>query len=218
MSRTLEVDGVEVLFFDDAAEWSAWLAANHASRTELWMGFNKVHVRPRGLVWADAVVEALRFGWIDSTARRIDADSTRQRWTPRKPGSNWSAVNLATVERLRAEGRMEPAGLAVWQARRSDREAVYSFESDQPTWTEEQQAALEADPVALTFWEQATEGYRKTCRHWVNQARQATTRERRLAELVDDCHHGRLVKPQRYGDRPAWLARARAAIGLAAEG
>ena len=99
------------LFFSDAAEFRCWLEANHATAAELWMGLYKKHVPDRGLTWDDAVPEALCFGWIDSIAQRIDDDATRQRWTPRKKGSNWSNVNVAHVERLTAEGRMTPAGI-----------------------------------------------------------------------------------------------------------
>ena len=85
------------VFFDDAEDFRAWLEANHETATELWMGLRKKHVDPRGLQWADAVREALCFGWIDSVAQRIDDDAVRQRWTPRKPGSNWSTININAV-------------------------------------------------------------------------------------------------------------------------
>src|SRR5512141_2803452 len=102
------------LFFADARQWAAWLEAHHSTGTELWMGLKKKLVPDRGLVWEDSVVEALRFGWIDSQVQRIVADAVRQRWTPRKKSSVWSGVNLDTVERLIAEGRMHPAGLAAY--------------------------------------------------------------------------------------------------------
>ena len=69
------------------------------------MGLNKKHVEDRGLQWAEAVREALCFGWIDSMSQRIDEDAVRQRWTPRKPGSNWSTVNINAVAELTAAGR-----------------------------------------------------------------------------------------------------------------
>lgn len=107
-------------FFADAAEFGAWLALHHDTETELWMGLYKKHVPDRGLTWADAVPEALCWGWIDSVAQRIDEDATRQRWTPRRKTSIWSKVNIDLVEQLRAEGRMQPSGLAIWEARRRD--------------------------------------------------------------------------------------------------
>ncbi len=98
------------VYFKNPAEFRRWLAKNHATATELWMGLNKKHVVPRGLTWEQAVEEALCYGWIDSKSQRIDDNSVRQRWTPRKPGSNWSNINIALVQKLIAEGRMKPAG------------------------------------------------------------------------------------------------------------
>lgn len=200
------------LFFADAAEFRAWLVANHATATELWMGLNKKHVRDRGLTWGDAVPEALCFGWIDSVAQRIDSDATRQRWTPRKKGSTWSNVNVAHVARLIAEGRMTPAGLAAYEARDPERTGTYSFEADKHAFTPEHAAQLAAHPDAQRFWDAATESYRRAAMHWVAGAKQQATRDKRMAQLVDDAAHGRLIPPQRYGTEPAWVARARRAI------
>ncbi len=200
------------LFFADAAEFRAWLSAHHDSAAELWMGRYKKHVTERGLTWADAVPEALCFGWIDSQIQRIDDDTVRQRWTPRKPGSTWSAVNVALVEQLTAEGRMHPAGLAAFANRRPDRTAVYSFEQGELSLPSELAAQLQADPRAARFWDAATPSYRKIATHWVISAKQEATRARRVAQLVDDCAHGRLIPSQRYGTEPAWAARARAAL------
>ncbi len=202
------------LFFADAAEFRAWLAENHATATELWMGLNKRHVADRGLTWDDAVPEALCFGWIDSVAQRIDDDTTRQRWTPRKKGSTWSNTNVAHVERLIAEGRMAAAGLAAYEARTPERTGTYSFEADQHSFTPEHAALLAAHPDAQRFWDAATDSYRRGAQHWVAQAKQQATRDRRMAQLVADCAAGRLIPPQRYGEEPAWVVRARRDLGL----
>lgn len=205
------------IFFADADEWASWLEANHASAADIWMGLRKKHVPDRGLIWEDAVVEALRFGWIDSQVQRIDEDSVRQRWTPRRAGSTWSAVNVATVGRLIEQGRMTPAGLAAFEARRADREAIYSYEQPAAGLTPEHETILRADPVAAAFWDAATPGYRRIAGHWVGSAKQQATRDRRLAQLVADCAAGRLIPSQRYGTQPAWVGRARLAAGLTAE-
>lgn len=202
------------LFFTGPQEFRAWLAAHHDTERELWMGLHKRHVADRGLTWAEAVPEALCFGWIDSVAQRIDADTTRQRWTPRRRGSVWSEVNIAHVERLIAAGRMHPAGLAAYAARVPEKSGIYSYERAAGVLPPDYAALLAADPVAARWFELATASYRKAAVHWVLSARQPATRERRLAELVDDSAHGRLIKPQRYGDEPAWAAKNRAALGL----
>lgn len=196
-------------FFSGPEEFRAWLEANHDSATELWMGLNKRHVEPRGLTWGEAVPEALCFGWIDSQSQGIDDDARRQRWTPRKVDSNWSATNLAHVARLLEDGRMRPAGLAAYERRRPEREAVYSYEQDgELALRPGDEARLRADPAAAAFWDEATPSYRRTCSAWVIAAKQEATREKRLAQLIDDSAHGRLVPPQRYGEQPKWVERA----------
>lgn len=202
------------LFFSDAAEFRAWLEPNHATATELWMGLCKKHVPNRGLTWEEAVPEALCFGWIDSVAQRIDADATRQRWTPRKKGSNWSNVNVAHVERLIAEGRMAPAGLAAFHARDPAKTGIYSFERDDHALTTEHAAMLAANPDAQRWWDAATQSYRRVAMNWVATAKQQATRDRRMAQLVKDSAAGRLIPSQRYGAEPAWVARNRARLGL----
>lgn len=206
------------LFFSGAAEFRAWLEAHHATASELWMGLNAKDVEPRGLTWAEAVPEALCFGWIDSLSQRIDDDARRQRWTPRKPSSNWSAVNVAHVERLTAEGRMRPAGVAAFEARRHDRTAVYAYENPDDTLPPELQAHLDASPAALAFLAEATATYRRGAIAWVLGAKRDATRQQRAQQLADDSAAGRLIPPQRYGATPKWVERAAAAAAHAAAG
>lgn len=202
-------------FFADAAEFDAWLALHHDTETELWMGLLRKHVPDHGLTWADAVPVALCWGWIDSVAQRIDEDSRRQRWTPRKRTSNWSKVNLDLVELLRAEGRMQPSGLAIWEQRRQE-PAPYTHEADGEIALPEAYAAqLAASPAATAFWEAATKTYRKVCSHWVLTAKQEATRDRRMTQLVECSAMGELIPGQRYGEVPAWKARAAAAAAQA---
>jgi uncharacterized protein YdeI (YjbR/CyaY-like superfamily) len=172
------------------------------------MGLHKKHVTERGLLWEEAVVEALCFGWIDSVAQRVDEDTTRQRWTPRKPGSTWSQINIAAVERLTAEGRMRPAGLAAYARRREDRSGTYSYEGDERELDPAHAAQLASDPAASAFWHAATPSYRRVAVHWVTSAKQQATRDRRMAQLVADSAAGRLIGPQRYGEQPKWVERA----------
>jgi uncharacterized protein YdeI (YjbR/CyaY-like superfamily) len=202
-------------FFSGPEEFAAWLAANHDTATELWMGLHKKHVRERGLTWEQAVIEALCWGWIDSVAQRVDEDTTRQRWTPRKATSNWSSINIAAVERLKAEGRMQPSGLAAYERRREDRSGIYSYESAAGELPAEYAARLAADPAATAFWEVATASYRKLAVHWVVTAKQEATREKRMSQLLEDSAAGRLIPSQRYGTQPKWVERAAAAARAA---
>lgn len=205
-------------FFADADEFGAWLTLHHDTETELWMGLYKKHVPDRGLTWAEAVPEALCWGWIDSVVQRIDEDAVRQRWTPRRRTSIWSKVNIDLVERLRAEGRMQPSGLAIWEQRRRD-VAPYTHEVDgELALPEEYAALLAASPAATAFWETATRTYRRVCVNWVVTAKQQATRDRRMAQLVEDSAAGRMIPSQRYGEIPKWVERAAAAAAAAETG
>ncbi|MGO2112929.1 MAG: YdeI/OmpD-associated family protein [Pseudoclavibacter sp.] len=199
------------IFFREAGEFRAWLERHHDTEPELWMELRLAHVADRGLTWADAVVEALCFGWIDSVSQRIDDDSRRQRWSPRKPRSTWSNVNIAHVERLMSEGRMHPAGIAAFERRSGDRSGTYSHENTEVDLTSELQAIVDASPGSVAFLAAATAGYRKVVRHWIMSAKQPSTRERRARQLVACCEVGELIPPQRPGRTPAWLTRAAAA-------
>jgi len=203
------------LFFDGPEDFRAWLEEHHETETELWMGLNKKHVTERGLTWEQAVPEALCFGWIDSRAERIDEDAVRQRWTPRKKTSTWSRVNLDLVDRLTREGRMRPMGIAAWEARRPDRQGIYSFEQGDLELPEAYAAQLAANPAASAFWAETTASYRKICINWVRSAKQQATNDKRMAQLVEDSEAGRLIPSQRYGETPKWLERAAAAARAA---
>jgi uncharacterized protein YdeI (YjbR/CyaY-like superfamily) len=196
-------------FFSGPEEFGAWLAANHDTATELWMGLYKKHVPDRGLTWEQGVIEALCWGWIDSVVQRIDEDTVRQRWTPRKASSTWSTINIAAVERLKAEGRMQPSGLAAYERRRADRSGIYAYEKPgEVELAPEYAARLAADAAASAFWGLATASYRKGALHWVMTAKQEATRDKRMAQLLEDSAAGRLIPSQRYGNQPRWVERA----------
>jgi uncharacterized protein YdeI (YjbR/CyaY-like superfamily) len=157
------------------------------------------------------LVFLLVFLWvcIDSVAHCFLDDSRRQRWTPRKATSNWSAINIASVARLKAEGRMQPSGLAAYERRLEGRSAIYSYESISAAELPPEYAAqLAGDAAASAFWAVATPSYRRLAVHWVVTAKQEATREKRMAQLVEDSAAGRLIPSQRYGDQPKWVERA----------
>jgi uncharacterized protein YdeI (YjbR/CyaY-like superfamily) len=196
------------LFFEGAEEFRVWLEENHETHQGVWVGLYKKHVAHLGLTYGEALDEALCFGWIDSVAQRIDDDTVRQRWTPRKAGSVWSRVNIAHIERLAAEGRMRPAGLAAFERRSEERSGIYSFEQGEISLPQEHDERLRAVPAASAFWDAATPSYRRVVASWVLGAKQDATREKRLAQLIDDSAHGRLIPSQRYGSTPKWVERA----------
>lgn len=204
-------DDVVPVFFRDASEFRAWLEEHHASETELWIEFRGKDSPDRGLTWAEAVPEALCFGWIDSVSYPYREGARRQRWTPRKAKSTWSRINIAHVERLLAEGRMHPAGIAAYERRTEANSGIYSFERGDAPLEPGLQAIIDASPAAVAFLEAAAPGYRKIVRHWISSAKQHATRERRARQLVECCAAAELIPLARAGKAPAWLARAAAA-------
>lgn len=188
----------DVIFFERPEDMRDWFDAHHATATELWHGsYKKATGRPT-VTWSQAVDEALCVGWIDSVRYSLDAERSAQRFTPRRPGSNWSAVNVRKVAELIAAGRMRPAGLAAWEARRPERTAVYGYEQDElATLSDEEEGRVRADPAAWADWEARPPSYRRSVVHWITSAKRPETRARRLAELVAESAAGRLVKPFR---------------------
>jgi uncharacterized protein YdeI (YjbR/CyaY-like superfamily) len=148
--------------------------------------------------WSEAVDQALCFGWIDGRANAIDEDSYMQRFTPRRPGSNWSQINIEKVAKLTEQGRMRPAGLRAFEAREEARPAPYSYENrDQARLTEDFERRLRADSAAWEYWDGRPPGYRKEATFWVMSAKREETRERRLNQLIEDCASGQHIKPLR---------------------
>jgi uncharacterized protein YdeI (YjbR/CyaY-like superfamily) len=188
----------EPTFFDSPAAFGAWLEEHHATETQVWVGLYKKATGKQVMSWSQAVDEALCWGWIDGISKRVDAESYKQRFTPRKPTSNWSAVNVRKVEQLREAGRMRPPGEAAFARRRPDKTGVYSFEQpDEPAFAPEQQAQLEAHEAAWAYWQARSRSYRRVATWWVISAKREETRARRLAALIEDCAAGRPIKPLR---------------------
>ena len=178
-------------FFATAAAFGRWLERYGATRDELVVGFHTVGSGRPCMTWPESVDEALCHGWIDGVRNTIDAHAYRIRFTPRRKGSTWSAVNLAKVEALVAQGRMRPAGLAA-HARRVERTTgVYSYEQrDAAAFTAAELRRFKQRKAAWKYFEGTPPGYRKTLTHWVASARQAATRERRLDRLIEACAAG----------------------------
>ena len=190
---------MNVLFFENPAEWRQWLEANHDRETEVLVGLYKRGSDKRGLTWPQLVDEALCFGWIDGVRRGIADDAYSIRMTPRKATSNWSAINVKRFGELREAGLVAPAGQAAFERRREDRTAIYSYEQDsEAELSPEQEARLRAVPAAWEFWTSEPPWYRRTATHWVLRAKREETRERRLRMLIEDSAAGRRVKPLSY--------------------
>ncbi len=183
-------------FFKTPPALRRWFNAHHATRTELWIGFYKKDSGRGGVVYKQALDEALCFGWIDGLARGVDDVCYMQRFTPRRPRSNWSAVNIARMHALIDEGRAQPAGVAAFERRTADRSVVYSYEQRRTaTLSPAERRAVKANPAAWSFFEAQPPSYKRTVAWWIQSAKKPETRTRRLAALIDCSARGQLVPP-----------------------
>jgi uncharacterized protein YdeI (YjbR/CyaY-like superfamily) len=193
----------DVHFFASTDELRDWFDANHATATELWLGQHRKSTGRPTIGWSEAVDEALCVGWIDGVRYSLDGERFAQRFTPRRKGSNWSAINVGKVGELTAQGRMRPAGLAAFEARSDDKTAVYSYEREAASLSAAETARFEADAAAWADWQRRSPSYRRTVTYWVTSAKKPETRVRRLDALIADSAAGRLVGPMRGGRRRA---------------
>ena len=183
---------METRFFKTAADFRAWLVENHATAIEIGVIFHRKGSGTSSMTWSEAVDQALCFGWIDSVARRLDETSRVQRFTPRKPKSNWSAVNIKKVEELTARGLMRPAGLAAFARRTEARSGVYSYENRHlATLDAEREATFRANPGAWSFFSSQPPSYRQTLIYRVMNAKREETRTKRLKKLIEASAGGR---------------------------
>ena len=189
--------GIEPRFFATPAAFRRWLARNHASTQELWVGFHRKATGKASITWPESVDQALCFGWIDGVRKSVDADSYMIRFTPRRTGSVWSAVNIERAEALTAQGLMQPAGAKAFAARDEAKSRRYSFEQKNVGFDEAQLEQFRANRKAWAFFESQPPSYRKTVTWWVQSAKQDATRRRRLATLIADSEAGTRIREMR---------------------
>ena len=180
------------VFFEDAQAFRAWLATHAHDARELLVGFHKVGTGKPCMSWSESVDQALCFGWIDGVRKGVDDATYTIRFTPRKAGSIWSAVNIDKVAKLRAQGLMTPAGEAAFALRSEDRSRVYSHErTTDAELAPEDLARFQRHKAAWTYFEACPPGYRKRMLHVVTSAKKPETRAARLERLIDACAQGR---------------------------
>jgi uncharacterized protein YdeI (YjbR/CyaY-like superfamily) len=193
----MTLPGIELLL-PDASAWRAWLSEHHATVPAVWLVQSKKGGTVTELDYAGALQEALCFGWIDGQTRRRDEGSTFQRWTPRGPRSRWSLINIGHVERLSAEGRMTPAGLAAVEAAKADGrwEAAYAGPATAET-PPDLVAALAADPAAQAMYDVLTSQNRYALYHRLTAIKTEAARARRVEEFVAMLARGETIYPQK---------------------
>jgi len=185
----------EPTFFATPDELRAWLAEHHADAGELRVGFHKKGSGRPSISWPQSVDQALCFGWIDGVRRSLGADSYMIRFTPRRARSNWSAVNVRRYGELLDEGLVEPAGAAAFERRAEDRTGIYAYENrHKAVFSAEHEARFRAAAAAWEWFQAQPPWYRRTATYWVVSAKRPETRERRLAQLIEDCAAQRTIR------------------------
>jgi uncharacterized protein YdeI (YjbR/CyaY-like superfamily) len=170
--------------FKTAATFRVWLGKHHKTASALVLRIAKRHAAASGITYAQALDEALCYGWIDGVRRRLDADSFSIRFSPRKPRSIWSHVNVRHAERLIQAKRMTEAGLAVFEAREDGRTGVYAFEQPPAELAPAFRRKFQKHKAAWAWFQQEAPWYRRTSNHWVMRAKREETRARRLETLI----------------------------------
>lgn len=186
---------MEPTFFATPAEFRAWLEGHHETAGELWVGFYKKGSGRPSITWPESVDEALCFGWIDGVRKGIDETSYAIRFTPRRPRSIWSAVNVKRVGELTELGRMRPAGLAAFAGRAEERSGVYAYEQgDAAALDAADEGQFRANARAWEFFQGQAAWYRRAAIWWVVSAKRKETRRKRLATLIADSEQGRTIR------------------------
>ena len=182
---------MKLAFFRAQSDLRKWFEKHHAAALELWVGYYKKGSGKPSITWPESVDEALCVGWIDGIRKSVDVHSYKIRFTPRKPRSIWSAVNIRRARALDVEGRMHPAGLAAFAARRENRSGIYAYEQRRAELVEPYSGILRKNRAAWVFFQAQPPGFRKQICWWVISARKEETRLKRLKRLIEESERGR---------------------------
>lgn len=175
---------MDPIFFSQSSDFRQWLEQNHDQVQELWVGYYKKTSGIPSITWPESVDEALCFGWIDGLRKSIDEKSYKIRFTRRKPGSHWSAVNIKRVEELTALGLMQLAGLEAFKKRDEKKSKRAAYEQQDVKLPEEYELKIRANKKAWEHYHSLAPSYKKTTIWWVISAKQEVTRRKRLDTLI----------------------------------
>jgi uncharacterized protein YdeI (YjbR/CyaY-like superfamily) len=178
-------------FFQTPADFRNWLGKNHATATELWVGFYTKDSGKPSITWPESVGQALCFGWIDGIRKRVDEISYQIRFTPWRRGSIWSAINIKRAKELVRQKQMRPTGLKAFAARIENKSGVYSYEQRKTDLEEPYAKLLKKNKAASNFFEKQPPSYRKMIGWWIVSAKKEETRIARLAKLISESAQGK---------------------------
>jgi uncharacterized protein YdeI (YjbR/CyaY-like superfamily) len=185
-------------FFPSPSDWRAWLEEHHEKHEELWVGFHKVGSGKPSITWPEAVDCALCFGWIDGVRKSLGETSYVIRFTPRRPKSIWSAVNVKRVAALSAQGLMRTKGTQAFELRTGKRSEIYAYEQRKGAQlTGAYGKQFRANKKAWKFFQAQPPWYRRTASWWVISAKKEETRVKRLDVLIEDSEHERTIRELR---------------------
>ena len=187
---------MQARFFAKPALFREWLRIHHAKRSELWVGLHKKESGKASMTWPEAVDAALCFGWIDGQRKTIDDSSYEIRFTPWRPGSVWSAKNVARAKILIQKRQMRAAGQKAFDSRDEDEAKTYSYEQGDAVALPKAYAdRFRANAQAWTYFENQTPSYRKAAIWWLVSAKKDETKQRRLSQLIEYSANGRTIPP-----------------------
>ena len=183
---------MKATFFPTPAAFRAWLKKHHKTADQLWVGYYRKESGRPTMTWSESVDEALCFGWIDGIRKKINDEAYTNRFTPRRSGSNWSAINIAKVDVLTRQKRMQAAGRAAFAKRTEVKSRIYTYEQkDVAPFEKAFERQFKANKKAWIFFQAQAPWYRRLMTRWVSSAKQAQTRLRRLDILIAACESGR---------------------------
>jgi uncharacterized protein YdeI (YjbR/CyaY-like superfamily) len=186
---------VKPTFFPTPAAFRAWLKKHHKVADELWVGYYRKDCGKPSITWPESVDEALCFGWIDGIRKKVTDEAYTIRFTPRRPGSNWSAINIAKIQELTKLKRMAPAGVAAFAKRTEAKSRIYTYERHSHAFEPAIEKVFKANKTAWAFFESQAPYYRKLMTGWVGGGKQEETRRRRLDKLIAACESGKRLLP-----------------------
>jgi uncharacterized protein YdeI (YjbR/CyaY-like superfamily) len=184
---------MEPIFFKSQDEFRNWLEENHETAKELLVGFYKVKSGKPSMTWSESADQALCFGWIDGVRKSLGEHGYTIRFTPRKPASNWSAINIAKVAELTKKGLMRSAGEAAFAKRVEHKSAIYSYENRPKEFSAEYEKQFKKNRTAWEFFRSQAPSYQRLVIYWVMSAKQEATRASRLKKLITASAEGRRV-------------------------
>ena len=174
------------IFFEKPADFRKWLAKNHDKASEIIVGFYKVGSGKPSITWPESVDQALCYGWIDGVRRRIDDESYSNRFTPRRPTSIWSAINIKKVEELTKQNLMQPPGIAAYEKRTESKSKIYAYENDPAILSPEFEKLFKANKKAWAFFTTQAPSYQRVIIYRIMTAKQEKTQLSRLAQAITE--------------------------------